>query len=225
MLIWLVVVIAAAPLAIGLSGALSGAGWDAQGSDAEKVRQELRTDFPEVGSEAAMIVVTQSQSVMDSPETVSALAAAAATAPGSTGAVNPLDMPMESGLISQDQKTAIIPVILAYEQDADLPKSAGEVMHWLEKQPLPEGTTANVTGEWAMWEDFNHENEKALHRAELLSGLPTLILLFVAFGSAIAAGVPLILAIAGIAVGFALINLASAITPLSVWSMNFSMMI
>jgi len=98
-------------------------------------------------------------------------------------------------------------------------------MEWLDEQQLPEGTVANATGEWAMWEDFNKENEKALHKAELLSGLPTLILLFIAFGSAIAAGVPLILAIAGIAVGFAVINLASAITPLSVWSMNFSMMI
>ena len=115
--------------------------------------------------------------------------------------------------------------MVAFEKDADLPESAGELMHWIDEQDLPEGTTANVTGEWAVWEDFNLENEKALHRAELLSGLPTLILLFVAFGSAIAAGIPLILAIAGIAVGFALINLATALTPLSVWSMNFSMMI
>jgi RND superfamily putative drug exporter len=124
-----------------------------------------------------------------------------------------------------DGKTVIIPVMLEGTEDADLPISAGHLMEWLDEQELPEGTVANATGEWAMWEDFNKENEKALHKAELLSGLPTLILLFIAFGSAIAAGVPLILAIAGIAVGFAVINLASAITPLSVWSMNFSMMI
>jgi RND superfamily putative drug exporter len=76
-----------------------------------------------------------------------------------------------------------------------------------------------------VWSDFNHSNEQALHKAELFSGLPTLILLFIAFGSAIAAGLPLILAIAGIAVGFAGLHLATSITPLSVWSMNFSMMI
>ena len=139
--------------------------------------------------------------------------------------MNPLEMPKESGLISMDGKTVIIPVMLEGTEDADLPISAGHLMEWLDEQELPEGTVANATGEWAMWEDFNKENEKALHKAELLSGLPTLILLFIAFGSAIAAGVPLILAIAGIAVGFAVINLASAITPLSVWSMNFSMMI
>ena len=76
-----------------------------------------------------------------------------------------------------------------------------------------------------MWHDFNELNEQALHKAELLSGLPTVILLFVAFGSAIAAGLPLLLAIAGIAVGFALLHLGTGVTPLSVWSMNFSMMI
>ena len=45
-----------------------------------------------------------------------------------------------------------------------------------------------VTGQWAMWSDFNEINEKALHKAELLSGLPSMILLFLAFGSLIAAG-------------------------------------
>lgn len=225
MLLWAILTIAAAPLAISLTSALSGAGWDAQGSEAQIVRNELRTQFPQVGAEAAMIVVQQDQSVQVSPLAVETLAKGASTAPGSAGAMNPLKMPKESGLISMDGKTIIIPVMLDGAEDADLPIAAGHLMEWLDEQELPEGTVANATGEWAMWEDFNKENEKALHKAELLSGLPTLILLFIAFGSAIAAGVPLILAIAGIAVGFAVINLASAITPLSVWSMNFSMMI
>src|SRR5690606_32957707 len=81
------------------------------------------------------------------------------------------------------------------------------------------------TGEWPVWSDFNASNEEALHKAELLSGLPTIILLLVAFGSAVAAGLPLILAVAGIAVGFASLRLFGMVTPLSVWSMNFSMMI
>ena len=225
MLLWAILTVAAAPLAISLTSALSGAGWDAQGSEAQMVRNELRTQFPQVGAEAAMIVVQLDESVQTNSQSVQTLAQGASTAPGSAGAMNPLEMPKESGLISMDGKTVIIPVMLEGTEDADLPVSAGHLMEWLDEQELPAGTVANATGEWAMWEDFNKENEKALHKAELLSGLPTLILLFIAFGSAIAAGVPLILAIAGIAVGFAVINMASAITPLSVWSMNFSMMI
>ena len=44
--VWLVVAFAAAPLALTLTGALSGAGWEAQGSTAQQVRDELRRDFP-----------------------------------------------------------------------------------------------------------------------------------------------------------------------------------
>ena len=225
MLIWLIVVFAAAPLAVSLNSALSGAGWEAQGSEAQIVRDELRKNFPQLGAEAAMIVVRQDVSVQENSTDVEMLAKGAQTAHGSAGAMNPLEMPAESGLISQDGKTIIIPVMLSAKTDADLPLAAGKVMEFVDEQTLSAGTTANVTGEWAVWEDFNKENESALHKAELLSGLPTLILLFVAFGSALAAGIPLILAIAGIAVGYAVINLASALTPLSVWSMNFSMMI
>jgi RND superfamily putative drug exporter len=90
---------------------------------------------------------------------------------------------------------------------------------------IPVGAQADVAGEWPMWSDFNKMNETALHKAELLSGLPTLIMLFIAFGAALAAGIPLLLAIAGIATGFASLHMLSWISPMSVWSMNFSMMI
>jgi RND superfamily putative drug exporter len=76
-----------------------------------------------------------------------------------------------------------------------------------------------------VWADFNKMNEEALHKAELVSGLPTLVMLFIAFGAMIAAGIPLLLAIAGIAAGFASLHMLSWISPISVWSMNFSMMI
>ncbi len=46
---WLVVAFAAAPLALTLSSALSGAGWEAQGSIAQLVRDELRQNFAVAG--------------------------------------------------------------------------------------------------------------------------------------------------------------------------------
>ena len=223
--IWAIVTIAAAPLALTLTSALSGAGWEAQGSTAQEVRDELRRDFPQAGAEAAMVVVVQDTPITDSLDAVKQFAAGLMNAPGSAGAIDPTTMPREAGLISPDGKTALIPVALKADVDADRPESAGELMKFVDEQVLPAGVSANVTGEWAVWHDFNKSNEKALHKAELLSGLPTLILLFIAFGSAIAAGIPLILAIAGIFAGWASLNLLSSITPLSVWSMNFSMMI
>ena len=145
--------------------------------------------------------------------------------PGAASIVDPLGQPAEAGLISPDGRTAMIPVGLDAAEDAELPDSAGALIDHVDEIAVPDGVTVAVTGEWPVWSDFNKTNEEALHKAELLSAIPTMILLLIAFGSAIAAGLPLMLALAGIAVGFASLHLIGGQMPLSVWSMNFSMMI
>jgi RND superfamily putative drug exporter len=223
--LWLVVTLAAAPLAITLTGALSGAGWEAQGSTAQQVRDELRRDFPALGAENPVVVYQQQTPIRSDPSGLQSLVDTLAGAPRATNVANPLTLPTTAGLISPDGRTAIVPVAQSVANDAQRPVAAGELGDYVSTVHLPAGAHANVTGEWPVWSDFNHINEQALHKAELLSGLPSLILLFVAFGMLLAAGLPLLLAIAGIAVGFACLHLLTAFTPLSVWSMNFSMMI
>jgi RND superfamily putative drug exporter len=225
MMLWLAVTLVAAPLALTLNGAMSGAGWEAQGSTAQKVRDELRRDFPQVGAEAAIVVYSQSTPIASDPVGVGSLVAALQGSPGAASVVDPLSLPASAGMISPDGRTALIPVELLANNDAQRPESAGEVIATVKAAELPAGAKGDVTGEWAVWKDFNSLNENALHKAELVSGLPTIILLFVAFGTAIAAGLPLVLALAGIAVGYASLHLLTGATPLSVWSMNFSMMI
>ncbi|MCU0270414.1 MAG: MMPL family transporter [Acidimicrobiales bacterium] len=224
-LTWLAVVVLAAPLALTLTSALSGAGWEAQGSTAQAVRDELRTDFPELGAESAIVVFRQDASIAEDPTGLQQLVTSLQGAPGAESVADPLAMPPDAGLLAPDGRTAMVPVRLEATEDADLPESAGELISYVEELERADGTQVEVTGEWPVWSDFNETNEEALHKAELVSGLPTIILLLVAFGSAIAAGLPLLLALAGIAVGFASLHLLGEATPLSVWSMNFSMMI
>lgn len=225
MVVWLIAVLAAAPLAVTVNGALSGAGWEAQGSIAQRVRDELRAEFAQVGAEAAVVVIHQPSTVSTDPAAVKAVVRALIGSAGVKAVADPLAMPADAGLISADGLTVLVPVELLADSDAQRPESAGHVIDRVAALSLPGGARAEVTGEWPVWSDFNASNEEALHKAELFSGLPTLILLFVAFGSVVAAGLPLILAISGIAVGFAGLHLATSVTPLSVWSMNFSMMI
>ncbi len=225
MLVWLVATLLAAPLALTLTSSLSGAGWEAQGSTSVTVRNELRRDFPQLGAEAAVVVYQQGTPVADDPAGLQALVADLDGAPGAATVVDPLSRPADAGLISPDGTTVLVPVALDAETDADLPVAAEHLIDHVAEADLPDGARAEVTGEWAVWSDFNQSNEEALHKAELLSGIPTVILLLIAFGSAIAAGLPLMLALAGIAIGFAAIHLYGDTTPVSVWSMNFSMMI
>jgi len=222
---WLVVTLAAAPLAVTLNGALSGAGWEAQGSTAQHVRDELRRDFPALGAENPVVVYHQATPIASAPSGLHDLVLALGRAPRATSVADPLALPATAGLMSRDDRSAIVPVAQHVTNDAQRPVAAGDLGRYVASLHLPAGATAEVTGEWPVWSDFNHINEQALHKAELLSGLPSLVLLFVAFGMLLAAGLPLVLAIAGIAIGFASLHLLTAITPLSVWSMNFSMMI
>jgi RND superfamily putative drug exporter len=224
-LVWLAVAIAAAPLALSLSGALSGAGWDANGSTAEKVRAELRTQFPALGAENPIVVYRQDTPIAENPAGLTTLVADLQSGPKVLSVVDPTTMPPEAGMISQDAMTALIPVQQQIGSDADRPVAAGELGTYVGTLEVPPGAQADVTGEWPMWSDFNKMNEEALHKAELVSGIPTVIMLVIAFGALLAAGIPLLLAVAGIAVGFALLHMLSWATPMSVWSMNFSMMI
>ena len=224
-LVWLLVTLAAAPLAITLTKSLSGAGWDAKGSTAEQVRMELRKDFPALGAENPIVVYRQATPISQDPAGLKALEAQLAKGPRVLSVADPLAMPAEAGMISRDGLTALVPVEQKISTDKDRPVAAGELGSYVGGLTLAQSATANVTGEWPVWSDFNKMNEEALHKAELLSGLPTLIMLFIAFGAMLAAGVPLMLAIAGIATGFATLHMLSWITPISVWSMNFSMMI
>jgi len=224
-LVWVAITLVAAPLALTLTGALSGAGWDAKGSTAEAVRKELRSDFPALGAENPVVVVNQDTPFAEDPTQLRRIVAALADGPEVVSVADPLEMPAEAGMISPDGKTALIPVAQRIGVEADRPERAGELGGYVGTLRLADGVRAEVTGEWPVWADFNKTNEEALHKAELLSGVPTLIMLFIAFGAMIAAGVPLILALAGIAVGFATLHVLSWATPISVWSMNFSMMI
>jgi putative drug exporter of the RND superfamily len=224
-LAWLVITLAAAPLAITLTKSLSGAGWDAKGSAAEQVRLELREDFPALGAENPIVVYRQDTPIVDDPAGLQTLVADLADGPKVASVVDPLTMPPEAGMISQDGLTALVPVEQTIGSDKDRPEAAGELGSFVSALEVADGASVEVTGEWPVWSDFNAMNEEALHKAELLSGLPTLIMLFIAFGAMLAAGIPLILAIAGIASGFATLHMLSWISPISVWSMNFSMMI
>jgi len=223
--VWLLVAFAAAPLALTLTHALSGAGWEAQGSTAQKVRDEIRRDFPQLGAEDPVVVYHQTTTIRSDPAPLAQLVAQLQHSPRARAVANPLTLPAAAGLISPDGHTALIPVDQVVENDAARPVAAGVLGSYVGKLRLAPGARAEVTGEWPVWSDFNKINAEALHKAELVSGLPTLILLFVAFGMLIAAGIPLVLALAGIAVGFALLHVLGWFMPMSVWSMNFSMMI
>jgi RND superfamily putative drug exporter len=86
------------------------------------------------------------------------------------------------------------------------------------------GATVRLTGQAAMWADFNTNNKQAMLRSEALSWPLTMVLLVVAFGTLVAAGLPLLLTMAGLASAAGVLFVGAQFMDISIWAMNFALM-
>ena len=75
-----------------------------------------------------------------------------------------------------------------------------------------------------MWSDFNTANKAAMMKSELLSWPVTMAILVLAFGSLVAAGLPLLLTILGLVASAGLLSLLTHGFDISIWAMNFALM-
>jgi putative drug exporter of the RND superfamily len=86
------------------------------------------------------------------------------------------------------------------------------------------GMEASLTGAAGMWSDFNEANRDAMMKSELISWPVTLAILVLAFGSLVAAGLPLMLTIVGLIASAGVLYLGTKLSPISIWAMNFALM-
>ncbi len=218
---WAIVVIALGVLAPRVETALSGAGWEDSGSQSVQARDLVQRNF--AGNDAAALMV-----VVHSPDlTVSDPAFAAAVARTETllradERVASVTPPRAGQTISADGHTAIV-----------MGGSAADPMRMVQaaddlKGPLGDASTDRVsvslTGASGMWSDFNAANRDAMMRSELISWPVTLAILVLAFGALVAAGLPLLLTILGLASSAGALFLASQVFEVSIWAMNFALM-
>ena len=87
-----------------------------------------------------------------------------------------------------------------------------------------ETISVSLTGAPGMWSDFNEENKEAMLKSELISWPVTLAILVLAFGSLVAAGLPLLLTILGLMASAGSLFLISHAFDVSIWAMNFALM-
>ena len=82
----------------------------------------------------------------------------------------------------------------------------------------------SLTGASGMWSDFNDANRNAMMKSELISWPVTLVILMLAFGSLVAAGLPLMLTILGLVASAGTLYLGTRFFDISIWAMNFALM-
>ena len=124
--------------------------------------------------------------------------------------------------ISPDGHTAIVQAGAAKDSNAMV--AAAEDL----KGPLTslghDGTQVHLTGASGMWSDFNAANKSAMLRSEVISWPVTLAIMLIAFGSLVAAGLPLMLTMVGLVAAAGSLYLGTQVLPISIWAMNFALM-
>ncbi len=218
---WALVAVVLGFFAPKVEKALSGAGWEATGSQSVEARKTIDKNFAGLSSSALMVVVHSSTKTVADPAFKSAVARASSTLK-SDSRVKSVVPPQPGVSISRDGHTAIIQAGAAADSNT-MVRAADDLKTSLHKLQ-GDGVQVSLTGASGMWSDFNTANRDAMMKSELISWPVTLIILLLAFGSLVAAGLPLMLTIIGLMASAGSLYLGTQVLDISIWAMNFALM-
>jgi RND superfamily putative drug exporter len=206
---WGVAVLALGALAPFADRTLSGAGWEAPGSESGEARRAIESHFAGQGTYALSVVVAGERAGIGDRPMRAVLTRVQRVLRGDP-AVRGVLAPQPGVTVSRDRRAAIV-TGLAGAGPSEMVEAAGRL-------------NVRLTGPAAMWSDFNHANKAAMMKSEALSWPLTLTLLVLAFGTLIAAGLPLLLTMAGLIGAGGLLFISGQLFDVSIWAMNFAMM-
>jgi putative drug exporter of the RND superfamily len=218
---WLVVALGLGVLAPRVEKALAGAGWEATGSQSVQARHLIDRNFAGLSSYGLMTVVHSSALTASDPAFQSVVTGAE-RALRSDPAVRTVLPPQAGVSISRDGHTAVIQAGAARDANG-MVRAADSLKGRLARLGAGD-VRVNLTGASGMWSDFNQANRSAMLKSEVISWPVTMGILVLAFGSLVAAGLPLMLTIVGLIAAAGSLYLGTRLLDISIWAMNFALM-
>ena len=220
-IVWLLVIAGLGAFAPRVEHALSGAGWQADGSESVAARELAQEHFGGNASSAIQVVVKSTDGPVTEGAGKQVLAEVTRTLEADPRIAEVL-APQPGATLSQDGSTAVV-LAGAGADPNEMVRVADDL-----KGPLQDlstsGVQVNPTGASLLWSDFNAANLDAMMKSEMFSWPVTLAILVLAFGALVAAGLPLILTLAGLVASAGSLVLINQLVPVSIWAMNFAMM-
>ncbi|HET9116091.1 MAG TPA: MMPL family transporter [Gaiellaceae bacterium] len=218
---WALVAVALAVFAPKVETALSGAGWQANGSQSVQARTLIQKNFGGLSS-SAPIVVVHSPTLTASSSAFRATVKKAETILRSDSRISTVVPPQPGVSISRDGHTALI--VAGARKDPTAMVAAADALKGKLHALATGDVSVSLTGASGMWSDFNAANRTAMMKSELFSWPVTLAILVLAFGSLVAAGLPLLLTMLGLLASAGLLALLTHGFEISIWAMNFALM-
>jgi RND superfamily putative drug exporter len=218
---WLLIALVLGFFAPRVETALSGAGWEASGSQSTQARQLIQRDFAGLGSYGLMTVLYSPTQTASGPEFKFAIARVERTL-RADGAVRTVIAPTPGLSISPDGHTAIVQAGAA--RDPNRMVAAADNLKGTLHGLSTGAVRVELSGAAGMWSDFNAANRSAMLKSEVISWPVTLGIMLLAFGSLVAAGLPLMLTMLGLLAAAGSLYLGTLVMPISIWAMNFALM-
>jgi len=222
---WAVLLAAAIPLLLPIQSRLSQGGFDVPGSASDRVHSAVTSDFKGDYNLTDLLVIHSDALTAQDPEmraVIASLRAALATAPGVVAVGDPYTDARR--MVSPDGHTVTAVVGLSDDEDQAL-RHAPALDSAVAAAVQGHAVTANLTGDAPFHAAFYGTAQSDLQVAERYALPLTLLILLVAFGSLVAAGMPLLVAMLGLAIAFGLISALSGWTLMSMFIENFAAMI
>ncbi|MFE3052451.1 MMPL family transporter [Nocardia sp. NPDC059239] len=218
---WLILSVALGAAAPTVFDSLAGAGWQANGSESVRVRELAQEHFGGNSAAAVQVVIHSDTATMDGPQAQRLVGdlTGILQADSRFGAIV---APVPGQSVSRDGHTGIL-LAGANANTDEMVAAVTDVGPKLQALSS-DGFEIYPTGASALWSDFNKANHEAMMKAEMFSWPVTLAIMVLAFGSLVAAGLPLLLTLTGLVASAGGLVLLNHVTPISVWAMNFAMM-
>ena len=222
---WILLFALSMPFVAKLTERLSNGGFEVPGSQSDQVRIALQTEFESQSQFSDLLVLSSDSLTATDAEfrsTFEKVKAELMKAPGVGSVSDPYAAPDRT--ISRDGHTAIAQVALTDTQDESL-KHADEVDAAVARGSRGTQVDALITGAAPFYAAFTETTEKDLKRAESFALPISIIILVIAFGSLVAAGVPVALALLSLVISFGMVSIIAAQTTVSVFTQNIASMI
>jgi uncharacterized membrane protein YdfJ with MMPL/SSD domain len=220
--IWLVLVAAAAPFAARLAGVLRGSTDTVPGSPSELVAGDLDRSFGEGSAFVFPAVLTSSFPTSD-PRFAAAAMSLGRVLDSAGVSAAPARHYWNTGdprLLGRDGHSALVLITPRARTFFDAESAVSQIRSAAARAMVGSGFEIKVTGMVSLFHDLDANASEDLMRAERV-GIPlTLVVLLLVFGAPIAAGLPLVLALGTIAITLAVLYFLSRVMPVSVFAQN-----
>ena len=205
-------------VAVGLASAFGGefkADYSAPGSDSQQAQTLLEDRFPAQAGDTVDVVVHADGGVQARQQDVADLLAEMAAVPHVAAASDPFTDPAG---ISQDGGTLVAHLRLDVENPVDMPKEDSEKLLDLANGASTDGFRVAVGGQSIA------QAEQGEIGSEGLGLAAAAIILLLMFGSVVAAGLPILVAVAGLAVSSVLTTVVISLVDAPDWSTSLATM-